>query len=146
VALTSQVLYTTSNTITITLASLADDAYAVSSTIDNSSTKFVSADIQVEIRTGTGTAAGKNIVTLFVLRSVDGGTDFDLTANENAEIVGVFNANADSTDFRFSVDTTRMGLLSSHWRLAVKNESGATFDSTASNFSARYTGRTFEIV
>jgi len=137
--------YSNSNTITITLASLADDAIATSSTIDNTSDKFISADIQVKLRTSTGVGIA-GTVSLFMLRSVDGGTDFDLTANDNSEIIGTFSTSQDSTDYRFSIDTTRMGLLPSLWRLAVKNESGAAFDATGSNFSAEYAGKKFEIV
>jgi len=144
-AFTSQLVFSNSNTITITLASLADGSVATSSTIDNSSDKFISADIQLKIRTGTSVDT-RGTVTIFLLRSIDGGTDFDLTANDNAEVLSTYNANLDSTDFRFSTDTTRMGLLPSHWRLAVKNDSGAAFDSTGSNHSAEYAGKKFEIV
>jgi len=144
-AFTSQLTFSNSNAVTITLASLADGAIATSSTIDNSSDKFISADIQVKLRTGTGVNSN-GTVAIFWLRSVDSGTDFDFTANDNAEVLGAFAVDVDSTDYRFSVDTTRMGFMSSHWRIAIRNDTGAAFDATGSNFSVEYAGKKFEIV
>jgi len=145
VAFTSRTKFDNSNTITITLASLADGAIATSSTIDNSTDKFITADIQVKVRTGTGTDSGGGL-TLFFLRSVDGGTTFDSTTNDTAEVLAGYNVNADSTDFRFSAETTRLGALPSHWRIAIKNDSGAALDSTGSNHSVEFSGMKFEIV
>jgi len=144
-AFTSQAKFDNSNTITITLASLADGSIATSSTIDNSSDKFIAASIQLKLRTGTGTDLVGGVV-LYLVRSVDGGTTFDSPATEGSEVLASYNVNEDSTDYRFSAETTRVGLLPSHWKIAVKNDSGGPFDSTASNFSAEYSGKKFEIV
>ena len=141
---TVELNYTNNNTITITLASLTNGSRATSSTIDNSSTKFLSADVQVKIRTGAGTSA-TGTVTIYFIRSVDGGTTFD-DSTDNAEVLGVFNANTDTTDFIFSVDTTVAGTLPSHWKIAVKNDSGATFNVTSSNFYAKFAGKKFNVV
>jgi hypothetical protein len=141
----SQQIFTENQSITITLASLADDATAVSSTIDNTTTKYVSADIQVKIRTGA-TPASPLTVTVKLLRSVDGGTNFD-DSGDNAEILGIFTVtDTASTDYIFSIDTSNKGILPARWKLAVTNTTGDAFDSTGGNFYAKFTGKKFEIV
>jgi hypothetical protein len=141
----SQQGFTENQTITITLASLANNATAVSSTIDNTTTKYVSADIQVKIRTGTSPVSPLN-VTLKLLRCVDGGTNFD-DSGDNAEILGIFTVTSvTGTDYIFSVDTSNKGILPARWKIAITNNTGVTFDSTSGNFYAKFTGKKFEIV
>jgi len=49
---------TNSNTITITLSSLSNGSSATSSAVDNSSNKFLSANITLKVKTGaSGTSA-----------------------------------------------------------------------------------------
>jgi len=142
---TSQTKFSNSNTITITLASLADGAVATSSTIDNSTNKFITADIQIKTRTSTGTSSIGGL-TLFFLRSADGGTTFDSVGSGNLEILAAYTLDSDSTDYRFSAETSRLGLLPDFWRIAVQNDSGAALDSTASNHSVEFSGKKFEFV
>lgn len=142
---TSQQIFTENQTITITLASLAADATAVSSTIDNTSDKYISADIQVKIRTGT-TPAAPFSVTLKILRCVDGGTNFD-DSGDNAEILGIFTVtDVSGADYIFSVDTSMKGILPARWKLAVTNNTDDAFDSSGANFYAKFTGKKFEII
>jgi len=147
--LTEKLIFDTDNSVTITLASLGDGSFAESATIDNSTDKFVAADVQFKVRTGTGVSAlGK--IRLYMLRSVDGGTDFDdafdtFTDDSNAALLVEIIASADSTDYIASIDTSAVGLLGSHWRLVIANYTGASLDSTASNHYVKYTGKKFEI-
>jgi len=145
--LTEKLSFGTDNTVTITLASLFFDDFAISSTIDNSTDKFVAADVQVKIRTGTGTLDNGKVY-LFLLRSVDGGTDFDsfTQLSVNASLLVGALTNADSTDYVFSADTSILGLLPSHWKLALFNSTGALLDASAANHSIKFTGKKFEIV
>lgn len=136
--------FTNSIGIAITLDSLANGSSAVSSAINNSVTKYLSANIQFKIRTGVGTSA-TGTVTVYILRSVDGGTTYD-DINANAEIMGVFNANADATDYRFSVDTNVVGSLPDYWKLAVVNNSGAAFNAVPANFSVTMLAKSLLIV
>jgi len=136
--------FTNSIGIAITLDSLANGSSAVSSAINNSTTRYLSGNIQVKIRTGIGTSA-TGTVTIYILRSVDGGVTYDDT-NANAEIMGVFNANVDATDYRFSVDTNVVGSLPDYWKLAVTNNSGAAFDATPANFSVTMLAKSLLIV
>jgi hypothetical protein len=142
---TTQQNFTENQTITITLASLANNATVSSSTIDNTTTKYVSADIQVKIRTGTTPAAPLNL-TVKLLRSVDGGITFD-DSGDNAEILGIFSVTTTTgADYIFSVDTSNQGILPPRWKLAVTNNTGDAFNSTAGNFYAKFAGKKFETV
>ena len=136
--------YVNNNIISITLAGLADEGMAESVAIDNSIDRFVSADIQLKYKTGISVSP-IGIVELFLGRSVDGGTTFDDSA-VNAESVGSFNADIDSTAFVASTDTAFNGQLPDFWKLYVRNLSGAALDSTAANFYAKFLGKRFESV
>jgi len=125
------------------LASLADGSIAASDAIDNSTDRFIYADIQVKITTGTGTD-GDGLIKIKILRSVDGGTTYD-DASANSEILSAFSANADSTAFIASAGTSRVGLLPSHWKIAILNDSGAALDSTAASHSVVFIGKHFEV-
>ena len=131
--------FTNSVSITITLASLANGSSVASSAIDNSTDKYLSANIQIKIQTDAG-AVSTGTVTVYILRSVDGGTTYD-DLNNNAEILGVFNANVANTDYVFSVDTNIVGSLPDFWKIAVKNDSGDAFDSTGGNFYCKMLGK-----
>jgi hypothetical protein len=131
--------YVNNNVITITLASLANEAIAVSSTVNNSINKFISADIQIVLKTTTPTLV-IGVTEVYFLRSADGGTTFDDSA-VNAEIIGVYSAAADNTFFVFSVPTALNGQLPDFWKIAIKNRSGAAFDATAGNFSVKFLGK-----
>lgn len=136
--------FTNSIALTITLDSLPDGSSAVSSSINNSVTKYLSANVQLKIKTGAGTS-GTGTTTVYILRSVDGGATFD-DINSNAEIMGVFNANVDATTYKFSVDSNVVGSLPDYWKLAVTNNSGAAFDAIAGNFSVTMLAKSLLIV
>jgi len=145
--LLEKLTFDTDNTVTITLASLLTDSEATSSTIDNSTDKFMAADIQVKVKTGTGTSTGGKVF-LYLLRSVDGGTDFDTfdSADINSQQLVNVAANADDTTYIFSVDTSSVGLLPSHWRLVLLNSTGSTLSAVAADHYIKFTGKKFEIV
>jgi hypothetical protein len=136
--------YANNQTITITLASLADQGTAVSSVIDNSTNKFITADFQLKFRTGSPTNS-LGAVGMFIIRSADGGTTFD-DAPTNAEAIGNFAAATDNTTFIVSTDSSLSGQLPDFFKIAIKNMSGAAFDATGSNFSLKMLGKTFELV
>jgi len=136
--------YTNNQAVTITLASLADGATATSSAIDNSSDRFINAQVQMKFKT-TNTVSTVGVVELYLIRSADGGTTYD-DSEINAELIGVFNAATDDTDFVVSTDTASNGQLPEFFKIAVKNLSGAAFDSTGGNFSVKFLGVKFEVI
>jgi len=137
-------LYTNNQSVTITLASLANGSTATSNAIDNSTTKFLAADFQIKFRTTTSTLA-TGAVLLYLIRSVDGGTTYD-DAPTNSELIGTYAANTDSTTFIVSTDTTLSGQLPDFFKIAIKNMSGATFDASGANFSVKFLGKQFELI
>lgn len=136
--------FTNNQTVTITLASLADGATATSSTIDNSTTKYLHCDLQMKMRSGAA-VSGTGTVTIYILRSIDGGTIFD-DIGTNTDILGIFNVVDNSTDYVFSIDTSTIGILPEYWRLVVLNNSGDAFDSTGSNFYVKFVGKKLQTI
>jgi len=137
--------FTNDQTITITLASLANGATATSDTIDNSTTKYLHCDLQTKMRTGSDETPPSGTVVLYILRSIDGGVTFD-DLNSNTDILGVFNVAGNDADFLFSVDTSTIGILPQYWRLAVLNNTGVAFNGTGSNFSVKFVGKKLETI
>ena len=121
-----------------TLVGLANGSTAVSTTIDNTTNLFINAEIQFKFKT-TSPVSNIGTVTLILLRSLDG-ISFD-DATDSHEVLGLFIANSDNTTYIASATTSGNGAVASFWRLAVKNESGAALDSTASNFSLKFNGK-----
>jgi hypothetical protein len=134
--------FTTNQSVTITLASLANSATATSSVINNSTNKFMSADVQFKIRTGTGTTPSGQI-KVFLVRTADGGTTYD-TYDNNTLLLGTFVAATDTTTFIFSLETSIIGPLPTQWKLLVLNLTGAALDSTGGNFNVVFTGKKYE--
>src|SRR4051812_10159576 len=79
---------TNSNSVTIaSLASLVNTNAATSSAIDNSSNKFLSANIQISIRTNA-TSGATGYMNFYLIRSADGGTTYDGNGTSTA-IAGI---------------------------------------------------------
>ena len=134
-------LYTNNQSVTITLASLANGSFATSNAIDNSVDKFISANIQIKIKTGTGIPAFPNrpTIAVFLIRSADGGTTYDDT-NDNSQLIDVFQMKNDSTTYVVTADTGGVGQLPDFWKIAIKNKTGVAFDATPANLSVIFTG------
>lgn len=141
---TIQQLFNNNNAITITLASLADATFATSTAIDNSVNKFISAIIQLKIKTGAAGVGATGRIEVYLIRSSDGGTTYDDSSALNSEPLGSFVANANATTYLFSIDTSKVGTLPSHWKLAVKNATGAALDATEANHAKTFAGMRFE--
>ena len=141
----SRSLYFNNQPVTITLASLANNTFATSNAIDNSVDKFISADIQIKIKTGAGIPAFPNrpTIAVFILRSVDGGVTYD-DANDNAQLVDVFQMKNSSTSYVVTADTGGIGQLPEFWKIVIKNKTGVAFDSTGANFNVTFTGKKLE--
>ena len=145
--------YGTSNqAITITLASLADDGLRESSANSNASDLFLNALIQLKVKTGVSTAGDKNIL-VYTYGTADGGTTYSGDASGNN---GAFAGNINNTVLIGIIDTPTAatvyesnimnianafgGVLPDHWGIIIKNQTGATLDSTEGNFAKFYQG------
>lgn len=133
---------TNSQAVTITLASLANNANAVSSAIDNSTAKYLSALVRVKVRTGASGTSSSGAVNVFLVRSTDGGTDYD---DATATFLGTVPVSANATSYARTFATELVGPLGSHWKVAVENRSGAALDGTAGNHEVEFAGVKYDI-
>jgi len=134
-------VYTPNQTVTITLASLANGSTAVSNVIDNSTNGYLSAEFQIKIMTGT--VAGVPTVSVYILRSVDGGTDYDDSTNvNNPELMRQISTPSSTTAYTSSV---RVESLPQYFKIMVVNNTGGALDSTGSNHYVKYCAKTIQI-
>jgi hypothetical protein len=138
---TAKQVYTANQTVTITLASLANGATAVSSAIDNSVNGFLSAEFQIRILTTT--IAGTPTISVYVLRSIDGGTVYDDSTNvNNPEIMRQISTPTATTTYTASV---RVESLPQFFKIMVVNNSGGALNSTAGNHYIKYCAKTVQV-
>ena len=133
---------TNSNTITITIASLANNTAVASSAIDNSSNKFIEALIQVKVKTNAAGTSATGVTNVFLVRSADGGTTYD---DSTRVYLGQLPTIANATTYIGSFSTAPVGALGTHWKLAVENRSGAALDSTGGSHSAAFAGIKYDV-
>jgi hypothetical protein len=142
--------FNTAGTATITLASLANGSGRASTAIDNSTGKYVSADIRVKITTGGTSATG--YASVYLIRSEDGtnyddsfgGSDAAYTP-VNALLLGTINTPATATYVK-TFDTAELGLtLPAKWAIGIVNSTGNTLSATAGNHSVTYREKFFTV-
>jgi hypothetical protein len=137
--------------ITITLTSLANQAYRQSASVDNSSNLFLDALVTVKVKGNSSGVSGTGYVTVFAYGSTDGssfdgsasGTDAAYTPPStppNLAYLGTVNITGNSVvDQRtFSIAQGFGGTLPQAWGIIVYNSTGAALD--ASVGSAWYQG------
>jgi hypothetical protein len=146
--------YGTSNqTITITIASLANSGARSSTVVDNSSNRFVDVLIQLKVKSASSSTSATGTVNIYAYGTVDGGTSYPegagtdtgitLTVPTNLRLVGVINVVANSTTYissPMSVAGAFGGVLPDHWGIVLENKTGAALDATGGNHSAVYQG------
>ena len=130
---------TNSGAVTITLASLANGSSAVSSAIDNSSNKYVGAVVRVKVKTNAAGTSATGLVTVYLVRSTDGGTDY---SDNLDQLIGTIPTVANATTYARAFPVEPLG---THWKVAVLNSSGAALDSTGGNHEVEFTGVKFDI-
>ncbi len=130
---------TNSGAVTITLASLANGASAVSNAIDNSSNKYVSAVVRVKVRTNAAGTSATGLVTVYIVRSTDGGTDY---SDNLDQLIGTIPTTANATTYARAFPVENLG---THWKIAVLNNSGAALDSTGGNHEVEFTGIRYDV-
>lgn len=135
---------------TITIASLANGSGRASTAIDNTSTKAISADIRVKVKTSGTSAAG--YVSVYLIRSDDGtnyddafaGTDGAYTPI-NAILLGTIATPATSTYVKV-FDTSELGLtLPQKYCVGLVNSSGNALTETAGDHSVTVETKAYTI-
>lgn len=133
---------TNSNTITITIASLANTSTNTSSAIDNSTNKFLEALVQIKIKTNAAGTGASGYVNVWIIRSTDAGTTYD---DAGRTLLGIMPAVANATTYISTFSTQGLGALGTSWKIALENQSGAALDSTAGNHSAVFAGVKYDV-
>lgn len=133
---------TNSNSVTITLASLANNTAVASSAIDNSTNKFLEALVYVKVKSGASGVSTTGLANVFIVRSPDGGTTYD---DSTRTLIGTMPLTANATTVAGVFSSAPVGSLGSNWKVVVENRSGAALDSTSGNHSASFAGVKYDI-
>lgn len=140
-------------TITLTATSLANSTVGVgrvSTFLDNTSNKYVSANIYCKLTTGTAATANTPIYVYLVRTDnsslVDDGMGTADGAGTviNAPLLGIINVSstAVSQSYYGVYDTSSLGPLGPAWGIAIVNNSGFALNGTAANHLITYVGVT----
>lgn len=145
---------TANQTITITLASLANNGARESTAIDNTSNLFLDAQVGGKVKSGASGTLATGQVNVYAYGSADGGTTYSdsatgsdaaitLTVPPNARLIGMINVVANATTYEFgpfSVAAAFGGVLPAFWGIIIENKTGGTLDATGGNHNVHYQG------
>lgn len=145
---------TSNQTITLTIASLANNGQRQSTVIDNSSNLFLDALVFLKIKSAAASTSATGYVNVYAFGTVDGGTTYSenagasdaaitLTSPPNMRLIGVVNVVANATTYYsglMSVAAAFGGILPERWGLVIENRTGATLDATGGSHAAIYQG------
>lgn len=146
--------YGTSNqSISITLASLANAGARSGLAVDNTTDLFLDALVQIKIKSGASSVLSSGYVEVYAYATADGGTTYPegagtdvgvtLTIPPNIRTIGRLNVVANATTYKsspMSVAAAFGGILPDHWGIIIENQTGAALDSTGGNHAALYQG------
>jgi hypothetical protein len=152
---TIKALYGSNNqSITCTITSLTNNSARSSAAIDNTTNLYLDALVSVKVKTAGSSTSAAGAVNIYAYGTTDGGTTYGggessmgtnaavtLTSPPNIVLIGVINANANSTTYvrsGMSIAAAFGGILPDHWGIVVENKTGATLD--GSTGSANYQG------
>lgn len=136
---------TNGQTITLTGASLANNAARASTAIDNTATLDEDKKIQITLTSAAAAVSATGIANVYVVATVNNGTTYGesatgsdaaitLTVPTNAKLIGSINVVANSKKYDgdpFSVSIVYGGYLPAKFVVILQNLSGAAFSATA---------------
>lgn len=131
---------TNTQTVTITIASLANGSAATSSAIDNSTNKFLSANVRVKVKSNASGTSATGSVQVLLCRSTDGGTDYD-----DGVFLGSIAVIANATTYAKTFSTEQLGPIGTHWKIILVNNSGAALDSTGGSHEVEFSGIKYDV-
>ncbi len=140
--------------ITCTLASLANNSAREATVIDNSSNLFLDILIQLKIKSGSSGVSSSGYVNIYAYASADGGTTYSdnctgsdagvtLVSPPNLRLVGALNIVANATTYKsvpMSLAAAFGGVLPERVGIVIENKTGAALDSTENNHAKFYQG------
>lgn len=142
---------TSNQTLTISLASLANAAGRQSTAVDNTSNLFADVLLMLKSRSPASGTSATGYLLIYAYGSVDGGSSYSGNATGtdgaltpiNMNLVGRVDMTANGTDYKspiMSIAAAFGGVMPSHWGIVVVNNSGGTLDSTGGNHAAIWQG------
>lgn len=147
-------------TISCSIASLANNAQRESDAIDNTANSFLDALIMVKVKAGGSSVSGTGSINVYAYGTVDGGTTYSgnatgvnaaivAGATPNMPIIGVISASVAGATYNggpFSVAQGFGGVLPAKWGIMIENKTGAVLDNTEASTSKLYQGISSETV
>lgn len=145
---------TSNQTISITIASLANGSANASTAIDNSTNLYMDALVSLKVKSPASSTSSSGSVVLYAYGTADGGTTYTegatgtlagitLTSPTNARLLGVVNVVANGTTYiagPFAVAAAFGGTLPEKWGVIMLNSTGGTLDSASGNHAMVYQG------
>lgn len=146
---------TEAQAITVTLASLADQAARESAAVDNRTNKWLDALVSVVIKLQAGTPASDKAVYVFLAATVDiatptwpdvvTGADAAITPNSPTQLrlLGTIFAPTSAGTFKggpWSVASRLDGAMPEEWSIIVQNKTGIAFDASEGTHKKVYQG------
>lgn len=151
-------LGTSNQSITITIASLGSGSSRESTAVDNTTSLFMDATVQIKVKTNAAGTSATGRVDVFVYATADGtnysggasGVDAAFSNNLDQLIyLGSLPAVANATTYNAVFKLSKAfgyGGIPAKWGVILQNNSGAALDSTGGNHSAVYQGITATVI
>lgn len=163
---TATINYAAAASVTITVTSLGDGGYRESTAVDNTTNKYVDAQVGGQIQIGAPTAAG--YIAVYAYGTYDGtkytagvtGTDGTITWGTTGEtsvsgfsilkqIDYIDTASTDDNEYvtwgPVSVAQAFGGAMPSKWGVIIRNQSGASLNATGTNNECQFIGVKYDI-
>src|SRR6266511_865011 len=145
---------TNGQTLTCTLASLANAAARQSIEVDNGTNLYLDALVMLKVKSNAAGTLATGYVAVYAYATVDQGTTrteaagatdagITLTVPPNARLIGIINVVANAVTYvggPFSVAQAFGGILPERWGIIVQNQSGAALDATEGNHAKLWQG------
>lgn len=144
--------YASAVDITITLASLANDAKRQSAKVSNATNLYLDAMVQLKVKTGSSVGSDK-AVYVYAYGTADNSLGYSGDASgsdaaysgtiENTKLIGVISTPSAASSYVsdvMSIASAFGGKLPAEWGIIVHNRTGAALDGTEGNFEKEYIG------
>ena len=133
--------YETTDTLTITLASLATGAGRAATAVDNTTNKDPWAKVFVKVKTGASGVSAQGYVSIYLIGSADGTNYDDAFSGSDttytpvcAKFIGHLPTIANATTYSKTINLEDLGIeLPQKFSIGIWNASGAALDGTSGN-------------
>lgn len=144
----------TTGSLTVTIASLADSSARASTSVSNTTTVFDDVMFMVKVKTAAAATSATGYVNIYGYAGISGSTFAEgisgsdgavtLSSPPNVQLLAQITANANSTTYTagpFSFcKTYGLSTMPPVWGLVVQNKTGATLDATAGSHAIWWQG------